>query len=383
MVDVRKEKVLIRPEDVQPMSKKFKVLGALNPSAVRLENGEILMYVRVIEKLIKDEGKNHYYSPRFAGENKLRVVIDKYSKKDVQDKSDLTMEFKGGTKRLTYLSSLRRVYLDKTGFKVKKIERRPSFFGLSWDGELGIEDSRLTRIGDLYVMTYVALSRQGNISTSYAISNNCLNWFRRGIIFNEQNKDVVLFPERVKGRYVAFERPEGTFQFSMPHMWISFSKDLELWGDGKPIKISKKGEWDAGRVGAGPPPIKTDEGWLLIYHGVKEDVKKVIVEERKFFSLIKEKHEEEEINVSYLVGAALFDLENPTKLIAKTKKPLIVPRKKYEVGTFEDKKVIFPTGAVFDKNKKYLLLFNGAGDRVTTVKKVLFEDIMKELEMIK
>ena len=81
-----------------------------------------------------------------------------------------------------------------------------------------------------------------------------------------------------------------------------------------------------------------------------------------------------------MVGAALFDLKNPRKIIAKTKKPLIIPRKKYETGTFEDKKVIFPTGAVTDKNKKHLLLFNGAGDRVTTVKKLLLEEVMKELE---
>ncbi len=380
MVSVKKEKVLIRPENIQPMSKKFEVLGALNPSAIRLDNGKILLYVRIIEKLIKNEDKNNCYSPRFAGKERLKIKIDKFPKTEIRDKTNLTIEFKDNTKRLTYLSSLRRVYLDQSGFKIEKIEKTPSFFGLNWDGELGIEDSRLTKIGDLYVMTYVALSRQGNISTSYAISNDCINWFRRGIIFNEQNKDVVIFPERIKGRYVAIERPEGTFQFSMPHMWISFSKDLELWGDGKPIKLAKKGEWDAGRVGAGPPPIKTEKGWLLIYHGVKEETKKIVVEEKKFFSLIKEEHEEEETTISYMVGAALFDLKNPRKIIAKTKKPLIIPRKKYETGTFEDKKVIFPTGAVTDKNKKHLLLFNGAGDRVTTVKKLLLEEVMKELE---
>jgi predicted GH43/DUF377 family glycosyl hydrolase len=382
MVKVKKEKVLIRPEDVQPMSRKFKVLGTLNPSAVRLGNGKILLYVRVIEKLKKDESENYYYSPRFAGKDKLDIKIDKYPKKKVHHKDELTIEFKDRTKRLTYLSSLRRAYLDESGFNIEKIEKKPGFYGLKWDGELGIEDSRITKIGNLYVMAYVALSRQGNVSTSYAISNDCVKWLRRGIIFNEQNKDVVLFPERVKEKYVAFERPEGTFQFSMPHMWISFSKDLEHWGDGKPIKLSKRGEWDAGRVGAGPPPIKTDKGWLLIYHGVREEVKKIKVQEKKFFSLIKEEHEEEETNISYLVGAALFDLKNPRKLTAKTKKPFLVPDKKHETGTFEDKKVIFPTGAVFDENRKHLLLYSGAGDRVTTVKKILFQDIMKELKKV-
>ena len=379
MIPIIKEKVLIKPEDIVPTSKKFRVLGTLNPSAVRLKNQDILLYVRVIEKLIKYEDKNYFYSPRFVGKENLKVKIDKFPKKKVEHKSDLTIEFKDGTKRLTYLSSLRRVYLDKTGFKIKKIEKKPGFFGLSWDGELGIEDSRITKIGDLYVMTYVALSRQGNISTSYAISNNCIRWFRRGIIFNEQNKDVVIFPERIKGRYVAFERPEGNFQFSMPHIWISFSKDLEMWGKGKPIKISEKGDWDDGRIGAGPPPLKTERGWLLIYHGVKEEKIKIRREERFLYFFKRQAEEETETVTSYLVGAALFDSKMPQKLIGKSQEPILLPTKKYEQGTFEDKKVVFPTGAVFDENNNYLLLFNGAGDRITTVKKVKIEDILKKI----
>ena len=71
---------------------------------------------------------------------------------------------------------------------------------------------------------------------------------------------MVLFPELINKQYVAFNRPEGNFQFSPPHIWISYSRDLEHWGDSDSLKITKPGQWDYGRIGAGPPPIRTKQG---------------------------------------------------------------------------------------------------------------------------
>ena len=146
MIKIKKEKVLVKPRDIIPSSPDFKVLGTLNPGAFRLPNKEILLYVRVIEKLKKDEDKKYYYSPRFSGKERLKITIDKFDKKDVGEKSDLSIDFGNGTKRLTYISSLRRVYLDKTGFKVKSIDKKPSFFGLNSEGELGVEDARIIKL---------------------------------------------------------------------------------------------------------------------------------------------------------------------------------------------------------------------------------------------
>ena len=252
MVEIKKEKVLVTPKDIKPSSKDFEVLGTLNPGATRLPNGNILLYVRVIEKLIKDEDKKYCYSPRFTGEDNLKIELDKFNKNSIKQKSDLDFIFKDGTKRLTFISHLKRIILDKTGFKIKSIDKKPGFFGFSWDGELGIEDPRITKINDSYVMTYVSLSREGNVSTSYAISNDCMNWYRRGIIFGEQNKDVVIFPEMINNEYVAFNRPEGSFEFTHPHIWTSYSDDLDSWKNHSPVIIAKKGEWDYGRVGAAP-----------------------------------------------------------------------------------------------------------------------------------
>ena len=256
---IKKEKVLLRPEDITPSSPKFEVLSVMNPGVNRLEDGRIILYVRVIEKLKKNQDKNNCYSPRYIGKNRdeFKVKIDKFPKSKIRDCNEVAMEFKDGTKRLTFISHFRKVILDEKGDKILSIDKKPSFFGLNWDGELGVEDARITKIGPLYVMTYVSLSREENISTSYAISNDCVNWYRRGIIFKEQNKDVVLFPEMIHKQYVAFNRPEGNFQFSPPHIWISYSRDLEHWGDSDSLKITKPGQWDYGRIGAGPPPIKT------------------------------------------------------------------------------------------------------------------------------
>src|SRR3989344_598968 len=279
MIPIKEERVLVRPKDITPSNKKLEVVGTLNPGAARLKDGRIILYVRVIEKLKKDENEKYYFSPRCSGKKSCRIIIDRFKKEK---------------------------------------------------GELGVEDARIVKFGSRYYMSYVSLSRLGNISTSLAVSYDCMNWKRKGTMFREQNKDVVLFPEKIRGKYVAFNRPEGNFQFTPPKIWISLSNNLKLWGESRPIKLSKKGSWDYARTGAGPPPIKTDKGWLLIYHGVRTKevksktniIEKILHEQEKEFSSVNS------------VGAALFDLKKPYKLIAKTHKPILTPQKKYEKEGF-------------------------------------------------
>lgn len=373
MIKVKEEKVLITPEMIEPRQG-FEIIGTFNPGAVRLKNKDIMLYVRVAEIPIKKETKKNYLVPRCIGKEKCKIIFDKFNKEDAENDYDRSIIFKNNTKRLFFLSHLRRVVLDKTGFKIKSIDKLPSFEGLSHDGELGVEDPRITKINKEYYMTYVTLSKQGNISTSLAESKDGVNWKRRGIIFKTQDKDCVLFAQKIKEKYFAFNRPEGNFEFSPPRIWISSSKDLQFWGNPTPIKLSKNKEWDSSKVGAGPPPIKTKKGWLLIYHGIITK-KKYNNFFGKLFNLTKE-----EKNI-YVVGAALFDLKEPWKLIAKSPKPILIPRKKYErFGDIDN--VIFPTGLIEDIDKKNLLIFSGAADKVVTVKKVLLNDIMKCLKRV-
>ena len=377
MIPIKEERVLVRPKDITPSNKKLEVVGTLNPGAARLKDGRIILYVRVIEKLKKDENEKYYFSPRCSGKKSCRIIIDRFKKEKAESKSDVDIVFKDGTKRLTFISHLRRVILDLSGLKVISIDKKPSFSGIEEEGELGVEDARIVKFGSRYYMSYVSLSRLGNISTSLAVSYDCMNWKRKGTMFREQNKDVVLFPEKIRGKYVAFNRPEGNFQFTPPKIWISLSNNLKLWGESRPIKLSKKGSWDYARTGAGPPPIKTDKGWLLIYHGVRTKevksktniIKKILHEQEKEFSSV------------YSVGAALFDLKKPYKLIAKTHKPILTPQKKYEKEGFVEN-VIFPTGIVFTRGHNNILLYSGAGDTLTTVKKIALKDILRSLEKV-
>lgn len=378
MIKVDKEKILIDPEMIKPSSKEFEVLGVLNPAAIRLKNGKILLYVRVIEKLKKFESEKHFYSPRFVGKNNFKLIIDKFPKSSVESHTDVDFNFFNGTKRLVYISHLRRVLLDKTGFKVLKIDKFPSFFGISSDSELGVEDPRITKLEEQYYMTYVGLTLRGSISTNLAVSKDCLNWKRKGIIFGEQDKDAVLFPEKVKGKFVIFDRPEGGFEFSPPHIWVAYSKDSEYWGKLNPIKLPLDLKFN--RSGAGPPPIKLDNGWLLIFHAVTTKKHKTFTYWiKKLFRLNVNSGTGYSREDVYCVWAALFDKDNPEKLLAISKKPIMSPNASQH-KSFEGKEVIFPTGLVRDKD--YILLYSGLGDTSVGVSRIKLKDILKCLERV-
>ncbi|MEM4625599.1 MAG: hypothetical protein QXJ28_02440 [Candidatus Pacearchaeota archaeon] len=377
VVPIIKERLLIKPEDLIPSSDKFEIIGVLNPGASVLNNGDIILYVRVIEKLKNNSSKKYCYSPRFAGKNKFKIKIDRFSKDNVKEEGELDILFSDGTKRLKFISHLRRVILDKNGFYIKSIEQKPGFFGLEWDGDLGIEDPRITKINDLYIMTYVSLSRESNISTSYAISNDCINWYRRGVIFREQNKDVVIFPEIINKKYVAFHRPEGSFQFKPAKIWIAYSPNLEFWGEEKPIILSKTRAF--GKQGAGPPPIKTNLGWLLLYHTIIRVKSQNNTSKKKSKSSNSKENKDKDLFI-YSIEAALFDLKFPDKLIAISDGPILNPTQPYEKMLFEDKMIVFPTGIV--KKRDSLLIYSGGGDRVVSVKEIKLKDIISNMKFV-
>lgn len=376
MVKTIRDKIILRPNQIKPTSNLFKVIGVLNPGAARLKNKKIVLYVRVIEQLKKFKDSKYYYSPRYTGKNKFKIKIDRFPKNQIIGDDNFGFEFKNETKRLSYISHLRRVILDKDGFSILHTDKKPSFFGLKNDSELGIEDPRITKIDDEYYMTYVGLSIKEGISTYLAASNDCKAWKRLGIIFGQQDKDVVLFPEKINGKYVAFDRPEGNFRFSPPHIGIAFSKDLIHWGNLKSIDLHSK-KIELSRSGSGPPPINISRGFLFLLHAVTR------IKTRGFIIDLKRKlgMKVEEGPSVYATWAALFNKQNPLKLISHSHVPILIPKKKHEIS-FEGKKVIFPTGLIFDENKKDLLVYSGAGDIYVTAKKIKLKDILKTLKNV-
>ena len=194
-----------------------------------------------------------------------------------------------------------------------------------WE-EKGVEDPRLTKIDGKYYILYTAFSRFG-IKIAMASTTNFIRWERFGVIISEEkDKDAALFPEKVDGKYMLYHRIE-------PDIWVSFSEDLIHWDEGYPIMFPRKNTWDSKKIGIGAPPIKTPYGWLMLYHGVDEDM-------------------------VYRLGFALFDLTNPTKLIKRTEEPILEPEEDYELfGQVPN--VVFSDAMIPYKND-YLIYYGGA-----------------------
>ncbi len=353
------EKLLLKPNDFKPSFNDWIVKGVLNPAAVRLPDKRIVLYLRIAESTVPKEGKA-MSCPIMSSEKEYTFHYQHINEKDIIRKGKWgEMYLKDGSCRLPTISHFKKAILKQDGFNLDEIHQKPIFTGMPGDGDYGVEDPRIVKFGKKYLMTYVSVSTNEGVSTSLAISKDLKNWKRQGIIFREQNKDVVIFPEKIKGKFVAYHRPEGFFEFSRPGIWISYSPDLIYWGRERSILRPRRGSWDEVRIGAGCPPIRTDKGWLLIYHGVKDVDKRGI----------------------YSAGAVLIDFNNPERILARSplSRPLISPNNKYEEKGFVDN-VIFPTGAVMDINKKDLLIYCGGADSYVSVKKISIKEILKSLE---
>lgn len=350
-------KLLLKPEQFVPSIKGWKIDGIFNPGAIRIGK-KIILYVRVAERSPKHE--TMVKCPIISGVYK--ITHERVHKNKVEAEEGKMVFLRDNSCRLTNLSHFRKVVLDESGFNVESIGRIPIFTGKPGDGEYGVEDPRLIKIGKRYIMTYVSVSLNEYVSTSLAFSKDLKEWERKGIIFRLQNKDVVIFPEKINGRYVALHRPEGNFSFVKPSIWISYSKDLIYWGEEKTILMPRKNSFDSKRIGSGCPPFKTKEGWLVIYHGVSDSNSKS----------------------TYSAGAFLLDLKDPSKVLARSfkKKPLFSPKEEYEINGFMSN-VVFPTGLVLDTNPKYLLIYSGGADQYISVKKVSIKDILKSMEYYK
>jgi predicted GH43/DUF377 family glycosyl hydrolase len=234
--------------------------------------------------------------------------------------------------------------------------------------QYGIEDPRMVEIDNQVYITYVILSAyvtDGAIveaSTALATTTDFLKYTRLGVITTKgsNNKDVVLFPEKMSqqqqqssalssssnnntdgaGKYFFLHRPSGwigsKYGVNKPSIWLGEGNALTNF-EKHTLLLKPEEDWEELKVGAGPPPIKTTTGWLVIYHGVSRD--KV-----------------------YRAGAALLDLHDPSKIIGRTKTPILEPKEPYE--KFGDvSNVVFPTGACVVDNDKLFVYYGGA-DRV-------------------
>lgn len=213
---------------------------------------------------------------------------------------------------------------------------------------LGIEDPRITLLDGVYYIMYTAYSPHG-ARLALAKTSDFKTYERIAIISQPNNKNGVLFPRKINGRYARLDRP---FSGTYGAMWLSYSDDLTAWYDSEVVMTPRPGYWDSDRIGAGVPPIELDYAWLEIYHGVKNT----------------------SFGPIYRMGAVLLDLENPGTIIARSSVPILSPRELYErVGDVGN--VVFACGAVPEENGN-LKLYYGAADTYICVGTAKITDIV-------
>ncbi len=202
----------------------------------------------------------------------------------------------------------------------------------------GIEDPRITFVPELkkYAIVYTAFTRDGP-GVALAFTEDFHNFERFGIVMSPEDKDAALLPNRINGKWVLIHRPVSD---PRAHMWISYSPDLHNWGDHKIMLEARRGAWwDATRIGLSPPPIETPQGWLVIYHGVRQTGAGCL----------------------YRLGLALFDLQNPELCLKRGDEWIFGPEEPFEqqgdVGN-----VVFPCGYTIAPDGDTLQLYYGAAD---------------------
>ncbi|MGA1846165.1 glycosidase [Deferribacter abyssi] len=218
----------------------------------------------------------------------------------------------------------------------------------------GVEDPRITKIGDTYYITYVAFGPYGP-RIGLGFTKDFTTFTRIGFSSETDNKDGVLFPEKINGKYYLIDRPGG-MAGTGGSLWITESFDLIHWGNAK-VLLSPEPGWGNYKLGASTPPIKTDEGWLLLYHGVRKTAGGNL----------------------YRVGAILLDLEKPWKVIRYTPHFIFAPRELYErIGDVPN--VVFPCGWIVKNNK--VLIYYGAADTYICVAETKLQMILENCTAI-
>jgi predicted GH43/DUF377 family glycosyl hydrolase len=216
--------------------------------------------------------------------------------------------------------------------------------------EYGIEDPRITRIGDTYYITYVCYS-SFDCRVGLALTRDFWAFERVGLISLPDNKDAVLFPGKIGDRYARLDRPMTAIS-GRRDIWISYSPDLLHWGDARVVMAPRPGRWDGAKIGAGPPPIETEKGWLLIYHGVRGAASGQI----------------------YRLGVALLDLEDPSKVVGRAKEAILYPAAPEDfLGDVGN--VVFTDGAILEDDGE-LKVYYGAADQVMCLATANVDDLI-------
>lgn len=268
----------------------YPVHTVFNPAAVRLSNGETLLLCRVEDR----SGLSHFCTAR-----------------------------------------------SMNGVDGWQIDSAPTFCPdpVNYPEEAwGVEDPRVTYVPEEeeYLIAYTAFGRSGP-GVAIASTVDFVHFQRYGMVMHPSDKNAALFPRRIRGEFAMIHRPTTEMT---SHMWLSFSPNLHSWGGQMLLLPARRGSWwDANKIGLTCPPIETEEGWLILYHGVRVHASGSI----------------------YRIGLALLDLENPEVCLRRGREWIFGPEAPYElVGDVGS--VVFPCGYTLQDDGDTIRIYYGAAD---------------------
>jgi beta-1,2-mannobiose phosphorylase / 1,2-beta-oligomannan phosphorylase len=341
------------------------VMGAFNPGMARLRNGNILLMVRVAEALTEPVKNGYIRSIRWENG---KYVLDAYPLEDVGTEDPRNFSLKRYSpniiKALTSLSWLLPVEISPNGKSIVEIHYDKVIAPDRSSQQYGIEDARISKIGDKYYMTTCTVSSERHATTLFE-SDDGIGYRFKGIIIDHQNKDVLIFNEKVGGYYYALTRPLGSLYFVTgkgsdwmpgPSINLSVSPDLMHWKPfDEPFIRPRAGSRFSNRIGGGTPPILTEKGWLMLYHGV-EDKGKVGI---------------------YRTYWAMLDKSEPWRIIGNNDNSPLLESMESLTENMKDsiylKDVVFTTGIV--EHEDHYIVASGELDlacRISTVPKKIF-----------
>jgi predicted GH43/DUF377 family glycosyl hydrolase len=341
------DKILLAPNDIDlsysPLRKQLDVetyvLGAFNPGMTRLSNGNLMLMVRIAEALRNPVNDGIINAIRWD-ENK-GYVLDNY-KLDQVDSSDprkyILKEFlPDPVFALTSISWLLPVELSPDGGNIITIHYNKIIAPQQSYQEYGIEDPRISCISGKYYMTTCSVSSERHSTTLYS-SDDGINYSLEGIILDHQNKDMVLFEGTIGNKIFALTRPLGSLYFATPpdsifnpgpSINMAESPDLLHWKPlDQPLIRPEKKSGHLLRLGGGAPPILTNKGWLVLFHGVEK---------------------KGEVGI-YRTYWAILDENNPAKILHLEMRQAILEANPYLTSELKDiiyiEDVVFTTGIV-------------------------------------
>lgn len=334
---------ILSPIDLKPSRPGLEIACLLNPGVFTFQDKTWLL-IRVAERPQQVDGMISF--PVLKGDG-IEIIEIASNDPDLVATDPRVINYKG-IDYLTTLSHLRLVCSDD-GQNFYQPEGYPLLQGEGEDESFGIEDCRVTLIDGTYYLTFTAVSAHG-VGVGLRTTKDWKTFEKQGMIIPPHNKDCAIFEEKINGKFYALHRPSSV-DLGGNYIWLAESPDGIHWGKHKCIIKTRKSSWDSKRVGAGAAPIKTEKGWLEIYHGANAA------------------HQ-------YCLGAFLLDLNDPSKVIAQSDEPIMRPLEQYELSGFFGQ-VVFTNGHVVNGDK--LTIYYGAADEFVCAADFSIQEILSSL----